>query len=234
MTTTRSLLCEAVTAGWISWKRQRAKSLRLIASSVLRLAGAERARGRSGGRRSRCLRAAADRRASARVSESAWQTTRVCPRLVGSSAEASERAVGTSAAGARADRAVRRRVRPVRGGARYGRRDGRRAKRADRPRPPEPEPERPVCRIPWSRDTPASPGAQLDMRRPAFARSSRKLGGWCRGPVPGPGAAALSRSRATSRVPRTMAPTSSRSSTSRRGRPDDVGAQPDEERPHER
>src|SRR4051794_8011886 len=94
MTTTRSLLCDAVTAGWISWYRQRLNRLRLTSSSR-RAERALRLRW-SVGRTSKPFARARATDALRRRSESDWQTTRVLPGLLRSSAEDSERIVGTA------------------------------------------------------------------------------------------------------------------------------------------
>src|SRR5919199_1000479 len=94
MITTRSLLRERVTAGWIWWKRQRAKKRRFSASSR-RACRAERCRRFWVGRSLYpCVRA---RRISrfARRSELRWHTTRVRPGGEERSADASERIFGT-------------------------------------------------------------------------------------------------------------------------------------------
>src|SRR5687767_1528110 len=93
MTTTRSLLRDAVTAGWISRNLQRLRSARLMRSSLracffvsLRL---------SDGRISYPLRRALRIDALSRESEFRWQTTRVRPGGFALRLDASERAFGT-------------------------------------------------------------------------------------------------------------------------------------------
>src|SRR5919201_5687640 len=95
MITTRSLLWEAVTAGWISWKRQRAYKRRLTRS---RRVPAARLSLRSGavGRSLKPLVSARRMDLRSRASEPDWQTTRVVPRACPFSADASERALGTA------------------------------------------------------------------------------------------------------------------------------------------
>src|SRR5688500_7837405 len=93
MTTTRSLLPEAVTAGWIWRYLHRFASLRLIAISP-RARFALRLR-RSVGRIAKPLRRARRIERARRCSEFFLQTTRVSPRSLLSSAEASDLTLGT-------------------------------------------------------------------------------------------------------------------------------------------
>src|SRR3954447_9799298 len=93
MTTTRSLLCEAVTAGWISEYRQRFLS-RLLTASRRLAAFLENERWSYGRMSYPCLRARLiDLRTSARLSDR--QTTRVSPTGFPFSAEARLRNFGT-------------------------------------------------------------------------------------------------------------------------------------------
>src|SRR3954471_18658447 len=94
MITMRSLLCEASTACWIEWYRQRFASSRL---RRVKLRAWERLIFRSGcvGRSWKpCLRAAPTE-LSRRLIESSRHTTRVLLVLDGFSADDSERAFGT-------------------------------------------------------------------------------------------------------------------------------------------
>src|SRR4051795_7711768 len=94
MITMRSLLCDAVTAGWMSWKRQRRKKLLLRLSSErawLRVSFFAGTLGRITTPLVRALTIAA----WVRRSESLLHTTRVSPTRRRSSAEASERGLGT-------------------------------------------------------------------------------------------------------------------------------------------
>src|SRR4051794_13142120 len=93
MTTTRSLLCDAVTAGWISRKRQRLNRVLLILSR--RFAEALENFSVCVGRITTPLRRAAEMARVARLSESRWQTTRVEPGGLAFSAEARVRIAGT-------------------------------------------------------------------------------------------------------------------------------------------
>src|SRR4051794_38846613 len=94
MTTTRSLLWVAVTAGWMSWKRQRRCKLWLSSSSARGCLRVSFLAGTLGRITTPWLRAFV---IAARVScsESGLHTTRVSPTRRRSSAEASERAFGT-------------------------------------------------------------------------------------------------------------------------------------------
>src|SRR5437764_10823664 len=94
MTTTRSLLRDAVSAGWISWKLQRLNSARLIRSSRLACFLPRCSLGCEGRITYPCLRAS-EMLAFASASDALWQTTRVLPGPLPLSADASERAFGT-------------------------------------------------------------------------------------------------------------------------------------------
>src|SRR4051812_39136997 len=93
MITTRSLLCDAFTAGWISWYLQRLKSLRLTASSrfAFFLPNLRVSVGRKVTPRLRAVRMSR----FATFSEFAWQTTRVDPGGLFFKADASVRTFGT-------------------------------------------------------------------------------------------------------------------------------------------
>src|SRR4051812_10557373 len=94
MITTRSLLCEAMTARWISFQRQRRNRLVLIVSSLPACIALSE-RWSVGPASSPCVRAWAIE-AYSRGGESGWQTTWVAPGRLLTSEEDSDRTVGTS------------------------------------------------------------------------------------------------------------------------------------------